>query len=503
MSRLTGNIVANFAGRVATVVIGVIFVPLYVAHLGAEGFGLIGVFTALQSILVLFDFGLGTTLTRQVALESRDPDRARGLASFLRTVEWVYWGVTATLVCASIALGSLIGQRWIQADSLGPGVVARAVTLLAIAAALQLPFAMYGGGLLGLQRQVAYNAVLTGIMLVRSIGALVVLQVVSADVVTFFAWQVAISATQSLLGAALLWRSLPPGQDPPRFSGPQLRSVWRFAVGSAGTSALGILRSQIDKVVLTRLLSLTHFGYYSIAGILASGVYFLATPFYMAYFPRLSELVSTGDERLLSEAYHEACQLLSSLILPAVAIATAFAYELIIVWTGNTEVAANAWLPASLLLASYGCVALNGLPYTLQLAYGWTGLGLIVSASTFALAVPLMWIGASRGGAAGAATGWLVVNAIYLIALVHGMHRRVLVGQLRRWYWGAVALPLTASVTVATVMKAAMPSQLGRIATGFYIVMASIVALATVVIATPAARRRMLPLLEHLARSRA
>jgi O-antigen/teichoic acid export membrane protein len=362
---------------------------------------------------------------------------------------------------------------------------------MGVAAALQFPFALYGGGLLGLQRQVTYNVALAGMGVVRGLGAVLVLVFVSPTVEAFFWWQVMVSAAQSILGARLLWASLPHGADRARFDWSHIVAVWRFAAGTGGTAALGAVRAHLDKILLSRLLPLEQFGYYSLGGVLGASVYSLATPFYMAYFPRLSEVVAERNGEKLSRMYHEGCQLVSAIVVPAAAVAAVFAEEIIFVWTGNAGIASSSSAVSSLLIVGYALAALNGLPYTLQLASGWTSLAFRVSLATLIAAGPLIVVGTMVYGATGAAAAWLGINGVYTVAMVNGMHRRLLRGEMARWYVVDVGLPVLACSTVAIVGHYAMPPALQRGLLLVYIGGVSVVALSAAIAVAPFPRQAL------------
>ncbi|HNV87289.1 MAG TPA: oligosaccharide flippase family protein, partial [Candidatus Omnitrophota bacterium] len=67
ISILKKNIVANYAGQIFSVLIGIFLVPVYLRFLGVEVYGLIGFFASLQMLLNIFDLGLSTTVSREIA----------------------------------------------------------------------------------------------------------------------------------------------------------------------------------------------------------------------------------------------------------------------------------------------------------------------------------------------------------------------------------------------------------------------------------------------------
>ncbi len=124
---------------------------------------------------------------------------------------------------------------------------------------------LYAGGMRGLERQVLLNGVDACMATCRGVGAVLVLWLVSPTVEAFFVWQIAISATHTGLVAVFLWRNIPTSTRVPCFRVQMLKNTWRFAAGIAGTNLLATILRQMDKVILTRMLSLEMFGYYSLA----------------------------------------------------------------------------------------------------------------------------------------------------------------------------------------------------------------------------------------------
>ena len=72
----------------------------------------------------------------------------------------------------------------------------------------------------------------------------------------------------SLLALAL-YRVLPRADRAAHFSVQALRSVWRFAAGSTTITILALLLTQVDKILLSHLLTLKAFGYYALAAAVA------------------------------------------------------------------------------------------------------------------------------------------------------------------------------------------------------------------------------------------
>jgi O-antigen/teichoic acid export membrane protein len=255
----------------------------------------------------------------------------------------------------------------------------------------------------------------------------------------------------------VLLHYLPASPGVPAFSKSKLVEVWRFAAGITGISVMSVIVGQIDKVILSRQLSLEAFGYYSLAWRVISGLYLLIGPVQAAYFPRLTQLVAMGDQQELARTYHRGTKLMSVIILPIVAILVLFAHEMLRVWTLNPLIADNTSAILAVLAAGIAINGLMNMPFSLQLAHGWTRLAFISAVCAVIVIAPLMWVVAVQYGGLGAAYVWVASNVGFGAATLCFMHRRLLRGHLARWLMADIAPVLAATLLVAGVWKIAIP----------------------------------------------
>lgn len=458
-SRLKHNIAANLVGRGWMALIQVAFIPLYIKFLGIESYGLVGFYITLQSVCFLLDMGLSTTLNRELACRSVQADSSQDMRDMTRTLEIVYWLVALLIACTVVLLSGVIAHRWIHAEHLSQTTVRNAVAAMGLALALQFPFALYQGGLLGLQRQVLLNGILVVMATLRGAGVVLVLWLVSPTIHAYFVWQIVVGAMQSIISAWFLWRSLPRTAHKPRFNKHLLGTVWRFAAGMTGISALAVLLTQMDKIILSHILTLKDFGYYALATVVAGSVAVFYSPFFIAVFPRFSQLVALDDKAALSELYHKVSQLVSVILLPVAATVVFFSPELLRVWTRNPVVTDRTHLLASILVIGSALNGLMNVPYALQLAHGWTKLALYSNIIASAVLAPTIYVVAHRYGAVGAAVVWVVLNTGYVLLSIQVMHTRLLKGEKLRWYAQDVGLPLAPAVMCVGLSRWLLPRQ--------------------------------------------
>lgn len=452
------NVVANMVGRGWTGIISLIFVPLYIRFLGIEGYGLIGVYIALMALLAILDLGLCSTFTREAARLSAIPGTDQEVRDLARTLEIVYWGVGLALCLAVMAAAPYLARHWLHARGASPDLVRNAIVAMGVVVAFEWPAAIYAGGLLGLQRQLLYNGIRAGVATLQAGGAVLVLWLVSPTVTAYFLWQATASALQVVLLAAALRRALPAAPERPSFRKTLLRKNWRYAAGMTGIALLATVLTQLDKVVLTRLLSLEDFGYYILAYNVASALNNIVHPIFAGVFPRLSQLVAQNDGSELRLLYHRGCQLLSALVLPVAATLIFFSRETLLLWVGNPVTADRTCLLLSLFLVGTTLNAIMVPPYMLQLAHGWTSLSICTNAAAIAVFVPLLLFLATHYGAVGGAICWIALNAGYVLIQIPVMHRRLIPDEMWAWYLRDIAPPALAATSIALLSRHLLPT---------------------------------------------
>ncbi len=458
MSQLKRNLVANYLGQGWSAVMGLAFIPLYIQYLGMEAFGLIGLFAVMQAWLTLLDMGMTPTLNREMARYTAGAHSPQSIRDLLRSLEILCFSLAALIAVGVWAASGYLASDWLRAEKLPIAVVAQALSVMALVVALRFVEGIYRGSLFGLQRQVWYNGANAILATLRHGGAVAVLAGVSPTVQAFFLWQAFISLLSVAVFAASVHRSLPKPPLPPRFSRQALAGVWKFASGMMGITFLALLLTQVDKVILSRMLTLESFGYYALAATVASVLHMVIIPITQAIFPRMVELSTREDQAALISVYHQGAQLVTILTAPAVILLSFFGGGVVFMWSGDANLAENT---APILLPLVLGTFLNGLmwiPYQCQLAHGWTSLTLKINIVAVLVLIPAIFWVVPHYGAVGAAWIWVALNAGHVLISIQFMHRRLIPDEKWRWYFADVLLPIGGAVGVMLLAKALQPA---------------------------------------------
>jgi O-antigen/teichoic acid export membrane protein len=492
MSRLTHNILANLVGNVWTALMSLAFIPLYISFMGIEAYGLVGLFATLLAISALLDMGMSNALSREMARLSVHSDRVREMRDLVRTLEVFCWAVAVVIGVAVVLVAPAMAHHWLNSVQLPPEVIESALVIMGGAMACQWPFGFYSGGLLGLQRQVLLNAIVVSMATLRGVGAVLVLWLVSPTVQAFFLWQIVVSLLQTLLTVFWLWRSLPGAGHAARFQGELLRGIWRFAAGMSGITVTAIILTQLDKIILSKLLSLEMFGYYCVGSTVAMSLYRLIAPVSSAIYPRFTQLVSLGDQEGLRKLYHQSCQLMSVLIFPTACMAALFSREFLFLWTRNPVTVEHTHRLLSILIVGTALNGLMQLPYVLQLAHGWTRLAFAINGAALLALVPAMYLMTVSYGAVGAALVWPAINTVYVTLGVQLMHRRLLPGEKWRWYWEDVGKPMLAASLIVALGRGIIDASMSPLRLGISLVAVAASAVSVCVLSVPHIRAGLL-----------
>jgi len=491
---LKKNVIANYLGQGWRVLMSLAFVPLYIRYLGIESYGLIGIFAILQAWLGLLDVGMKPALGREMARFTGGAHDTQSIWDLLRSIEIIAIAIAILVAFGVWASSDWLAANWVQAAELPVELVAKSFALMGAVTALQFVESIYTSSIAGLQKQVLQNIVTSLMATFRGLGAVAILIWVSPTIDAFFIWQGLMSLITAIVFMGVVYRVLPFPRRPARFSMPALIGIWRYAAGMVGITLLALLLTQVDKILLSRLLSLEAFAYYALATVVTSALYTLTAPVSTAFHPRFTELATRGDDEVLRSAYHLSAQLVTVLMGAAAIVLMIFGDRVLLLWTSDLTLSQQVSPLMSLLALGTLLNGLMWMPYQLQLAHGWTSLTLKVNSIAVAILIPaILWV-VPTYGAIGAAWVWVALNAGYILFTIYFMHRRLLPTEKWRWYREDVAGPLVAATATASLCRWVLPEDMGKLGEFGVLLLSSGCALVAAILMAPMVRRAFVQL---------
>ncbi len=449
MSLTTRNMLANLIGQGWIALVGLLFVPFYLKFIGAEGYGLVGFFIVLSTSLSILDAGLGAAAVREVAKAGNGCATERAsLALLLRTIEFVLWAIAVFIGVLVFLLAPLIAEYWLTIDPGKLDETIGALRLMGVALTLQFPLAFYNGCLIGRQRQLDVNLIGSVSATIKGVGAVLALWLVAPTVEMFFAWQCGVVSITAFFLRLALRNELLIYPETAVIDMSSVINVKGFALGVGGVNVLSFLLTQVDKIILSKILPIQDFGYYMLAWTLGTLCSRLVGPVFNTYYPQLTELVEANNSVALQKVYLKSSKLMGALVVPVSIWLIFYSHPLLLIWTQNRDLADSASLALMLIVLGTMFNAIMTIPYAAQLAHGWTRLAFWQNVLAVLFVVPATFFLAKRYGLPGAAAPWAMLNICYLLFTMPIMYRRLLAPAKKLWYLGCVVLPIFLSVVL-------------------------------------------------------
>lgn len=426
----------NYLGQAYALLIGILILPFYLGHLGAEAYGLIGFFAVLQAWLQLLDAGMSPALVRQVAHyrgEHENLVRGGEAGRLLRAFELLLLPIVLTACLAIYLASGWIAQTWLQARELSTDTIGQCISLMGLMVGMRLYATLYKSGLQGVELHGWLNAANMAIATLRYLGGLLLVAQVSQEPLDFFMFQAVVALVEVLAFAAKAYVQLP---NPGLFTGLDwrvVRPVLPFAGGMFFTSLLWIILTQLDKVLLSRVLLLEEYGYFSLVALITTGIMTLTNPLVQTLLPRMTMLVAEGRIADMEALYLNASRFVCSLLFPLAAVIAYHARALIFAWTGDPQAADWSEPILAWYVLGSALMAAGAFQFYLQYAYGQLRLHIGYSVVSTALSVPLVVYAALAHGAYGAALAWFFLRLATFLAWPPVVHRRYAAGLHRTW----------------------------------------------------------------------
>lgn len=460
MRSLRYNLGATYLSQVYVTLLGILVVPTYLRVLGVEAYGLIGFFTLLQAWFNLLDAGLTPTVARESARYHGKALEGPAYRQLLLALEQVFVAVAVAGASLLLLLAGPIAADWLQATTLDLAEVRLSIQIMAVIIALRWMTGLYRGVITGAEHMTWLGGFASVVASIRFLGVLPVLAVAGATPRVFFLHQLLVAIAEL---ATLAWyarRLLPavPALPGSPWRSPTVRTALRFSMSIAFTSATWILVTQTDKLVLSKILSLSAYGQYSLAVLVASGVLIVTGPVSAAVLPRLARLEAERDHAGVIRLYRGATQLVAVVAGATSATLAIWSEPLLLAWTGDAALATAAAPVLSLYAIGNGILAVSAFPYYLQYAKGDVRMHVIGSAGFVLLLVPASIWGAMRAGGIGAGIAWAGLNALSFTCWLPWIHARIAPGLNGRWY-GVDVLSIFAATAAAGALVTLVASR--------------------------------------------
>lgn len=446
MNEVNKNIIANYVGKLWGFLSIFIFIRFYIDILGVQSYAIINFYAVILGLIAFADAGLTATLNRELAKNIPVNEKS----NLVYTVEKIYLIICVSVIVIIYLLSNQIAKNFLNSDTFSREQISYYIKLIGVGIGFQLFSTLYEGGLMGLQKQVLTNKIKIIWSLCRS--GIVILPLLFFPVLeVYFIWQIFCNLLLMLVFKKFLKNELTNSQKP-HYCKNQLSKIWKYAIGMMGIAFISAINIQIDKLVTSKYLDLLTFGYYSLATTIAQIPLLVSTPIIVAVFPMLSMLVSTNDYQKKKEYFHRFSYIITMITAPIGACIFLYSIPLIVLWTGNVEIANEIDTTIKVLIIGGFFLCLQLMPYYVGLANGHTKTNIVSGIVGLFFVIPMIVYSVGKYGMLGATFPWLFINVISFVVISFVIINKFLPQEYLNWLVHDIVYPLLMTIIVAMLI---------------------------------------------------
>jgi O-antigen/teichoic acid export membrane protein len=466
---LARNVLWNFVGQAAPLIVAVVTIPILIRGLGTSRFAILTIAWVVVGYFSLFDLGLGRALTQLIArtLAAKEASTRDQVYVLIWTTLALMLGLGLVGTLAIFALAP-----WLVNQALRVPLTLRSETLNAfLLLSLSIPVVIIGSGLRGileaLQRFELSNGVRIGLGVFTFLGPALVLPL-SRSVVASVATLVAIRIIANIAYFALCLVALPDLRRHVAFSSKAIVPLLRFGGWMTISNVLSPLMVSIDRFVIGSVVSLTSVTYYATPYEAITKLWVVPGALTGVLFPAFSTSFFYDPARAQA-LFRRATRYLFLMLFPITLITVAFAHELLHVWLG-AEFARHSAVVLQLLAVGIFLNSLAQVPFVMIQGGGRPDLAAKLHLAELPLYLVALFALLPALGIEGAAVAWTGRVALDMVVLFL-MANKLL--HLARSYLRQAATALTIAVVflALNIPTIALPLRATLIATmliGFF-----------------------------------
>lgn len=386
------NTVSNFFALGWSNLLSMLAIPLYIKILGTSEWGIVAACASLQILFNFIDSGVSQIVPRWVAREARDQAILRRYMVLFRKM-YFWLGFTIFMLLQLIA--GYLSRSWFQVPPDQAGTLEVAIRIVAFQFIFQFYNNLHIGLWQGLQKQVLANMRTCGFATLKHLTTLTILYTIAPQAWLYTSSFAIVALVEVVVNRFTVKSMLGRSGD---VSGhvatiPFLKEVsvlW-------GGILVGLTISQLDRIILSRTVSLADYGVYTVVFSLAMVFLQLQGPFTWSLLPLLVQDFRTKGRPSYSNLKRLLCGTVVSATFPALLVCL-FAAPILQFWLHNPKFVELGVKPLQLLLLAVAINTLYGCIYQVIIAAGESHLVIKINLIALAIAsLVVLIIGNSAG----------------------------------------------------------------------------------------------------------
>jgi O-antigen/teichoic acid export membrane protein len=353
-TQLGQNILANYLTVVWMGALTLSLIPVYLKNIGHDQWGIVAVCMSIQGFLYLLDAGLGQILPRDIA--QTQGDKRKEIKSF-----FVFARIYSILAGTGFVIGQIaagwLASSWLQSDLVNERELELAIRIILVQFLFQFTNNVHIGYWNGLQAQKEANLRQLGFGTLKHITALFLVLYWTPTAIAYLIPFAVLSFVECLFNRISILKRMHSQERSQPVTAIETWRTLQSAGGLGGAVLIGMLISQMDRIILSRSVSLVDFGIYVVVANLGIAFLQLQGPLLRAFLPRVASDAYSSIGAVWPNHRILWISSLSICVIPCLLVAF-FSEEILKLWINDSQIVEKGAMPLKFILVA---VAINGL----------------------------------------------------------------------------------------------------------------------------------------------
>ncbi len=405
------NAASSFLALAWLSLLSILTIPIYIRLLGVSEWGLVAACASLQILSNFIDAGFSQIVPRWAAQEAQHPARLQQHIALFRRL---YLGLGLAMFGTLQASAAYLAHQWFQVPAERADALELAIRIVSFQFLFQFINNLHIGVWHGLQRQVLANARACGFGTLKHAAALLALMAGTQEAWVYALAFASVACIEVCVNAFSVHRMLGTDSTSAAEDKIALAPLLKEVSVLSGGILVGLLVSQLDRIILSRTVDVASFGVYTVVATLALAFLQLQSPVTRAFFPLIVRDIQHYGRASAAHIKKMLAWTAFTCTLP-VLIAYVFAPQILTLWLRDPIVVNIGTAPLRLLFLAVALNSLYGCIYQIFIAAGKSRLVLQLNlASLFMASMVIVLYGESGGILLGGAI-WVANTSTQLL----------------------------------------------------------------------------------------
>ena len=445
------NILSGYLCQICNAILAILFLPFFFSGLSAEEFGLIGLFTLIQSLFSIIELGNFQEIIKKVQLLNKKIENGANLFTYIRNVKIILLIFGFFIITINLIFVNYINLDVLKYNEINQETVKISIILIGLIIALRLFEGAFRSILYGLNSQIWYNysSVFTSILR-YSFSLILIYETKSIEY--YFIWQLFISF---ILVFLLKYRINYLLINCTKKKDKNINFLEFFSDSFTNVLyvSLSILLINLDKIYVAKNFVLSDFGNYMLATSAASVLFLIVVPITQSMVPAYIKLYANKKLEILSIKYNKLDIFIKTILVSLAVNGCIFSEGILYFWSGNMVLVNSTGSLFSILVLAYLFNSLIYLPSQIMIIKELIIVNLKILSLMLIISILILFFTSNFNDINYVAYSTLFINLLHYMVIVFYKNRNVFMGINKYYQYISLSLSLLLTYIITSFLK--------------------------------------------------